>query len=521
MLKLPRRRKPWRLRELFGTPAERYPALPLRLDRPLDIEPRLGTDMRLDQVARLTVETADRLRSAGIGPGDRVVVLKRPNLDISVLASALASVGAVPALLSIDLNSATVAKLLERLRLPHVITDRRTRDAGGLPEDDLAQLARSVITVDEGRFDLDRFQPQGDGELDLAGVALITHTSGTTGVPKMVGYADRSIDAHTAIQVYTTRLLGMHERAAVHLTFVHGRMYSALGVCLERGFPLLLLTDPDPEGAGALMAEMRPGILETFPNVYLHWEQLAEHPLKPLANVKYFVSTFDAIHPRSIRMLLQASRRRFPAYVQGYGTTETGPLALKVYTRMIADRTHGRCVGHPVPGFSKLRIKPRGEGRLGEIQAKAVGGALVYVGEPERVPPGPGEYWWSTADVGYRTKWGCYHLMDRAVDEPPEVRSALLTEDELLQRLPQISEIVILPDPKGAPRPVVCTTDGRPVAPEVWAQAVRGKALAEPIYCRWDSIPRTSTWKVRRLELRRLLELGRFPGAAAASGREP
>ena len=68
-----------------------------------------------------------------------------------------------------------------------------------------------------------------------------------------------------------------------------------------------------------------------------------------------------------------------------------------------------------------------------------------------------------------------------------------------------------------SPRPVVCTTDGRPLPADVWqralgAKALAGGALAEPIFCTWDSIPRTTTWKVRRLELRRRLEVGQFPG---------
>ena len=518
-------RVPWRLAALFETPAQRHPALPIRLDRPLSIEPRLGTDLRLDQVARLTAETADRLRRAGVGPGDRVAVLKRPNLDISVLASAVSQIGAVPALISIDLDATTVGKLFERLRGPHVVTDQATREAGGLPEGDLAELARSVITVGSGEFDVEPHRRDGHGDLALSNqygqVALITHTSGTTGVPKLVGYANSCIDAHTVIQVWTARLLRMREKAALFLTFVHGRMYSALGVCLERGFPLLVLTDPDPQVAAPLLAEARPGILETFPNVYLSWEQLAQEPSRPLANVAYFVSTFDAVHPRSIKMLLHASERRMPFYVQGYGTTETGPLALKVYTRGIVERTHGRCVGHPVPGFSRLRIRRREEleGRPGEIVCKARGGALMYVGEPERVAPGPGRDWGSTADVGYRTKLGCYHMLDRAVDEPPEVRSALITEDELLERLPQVTEIVILPQPEGPPRPVVATTDGRPIDAAIWAGAVRDKTLAEPLYCRWEAIPRTSTWKVRRLELRRRLASGEFAGAGEPATR--
>src|SRR5207244_3769726 len=136
-------------------------------DRPLSIAPELGTDLRLDQVARLASEAADKLRRAGVGPGDRVAILKRPNLDISVMQAAVAQVGAVPAMLSIDLDAATVGKLLERLRLPHVVTDRTTREAGGLPEGDLDALARNVITVGPGDFEVEQ-RNAGSAELQLA-----------------------------------------------------------------------------------------------------------------------------------------------------------------------------------------------------------------------------------------------------------------------------------------------------------------------------------------------------------------
>jgi acyl-coenzyme A synthetase/AMP-(fatty) acid ligase len=507
----------WRLSELFEAPARRHPTLPIQLDRPLDIKSGLGTTMRLDQVARLTIETADRLREAGVGPGDRVAVMKKQNLDVCMLASALARIGAVPALVSPDLDAPTVGKLLERLGSPHVITDRPVREAGRLPETDLPALARSVLTVHDGDLSIERFQAPGDGTGRLpAEVVLITHTSGTTDVPKLVGYADESIDEHTALQIGITRMLRMREAAAVFLSVVHGRMYSALGVVLNRGFPLLLLTNPDPRSAGPLMAEVQPGILETFPNVYLYWEQLADDPSRPLANVKYFVSTFDAVHPRSIKRLLGASERRLAMYVQGYGTTEMGPLTIKVYTRSIAERAAGRCVGHSVPGFTRVRVKQRRDSAVRAIDGRSPGAARLYVGEPERPSPAGGRRWWPTGDVGFRSKWGCIHLLDRAVDEPPEVRSALLVEDELLERLPQVSEVLVLPVAGSLPRPVVCTTDGQPLPGDLWTQAVSGKRMAEPIFCTWDSIPRTTTWKVRRLELRRQLEAGRFPPVATA-----
>jgi len=58
--------------------------------------------------------------------------------------------------------------------------------------------------------------------------------------------------------------------------------------------------------------------------------------------------------------------------------------------------------------------------------------------------------------------------------------------------------------------PVVCTRDDRPLSPERWTTAVAGlPAMAEPVVCRFDDLPRTGTWKIKRVEIARLFSEGR------------
>ena len=61
----------------------------------------------------------------------------------------------------------------------------------------------------------------------------------------------------------------------------------------------------------------------------VRWEVLANDPRGPLSNVKYFSSTFDAIHPRTISRLLKSSERRSPLFFQIYGQSEC-PVTLTI-----------------------------------------------------------------------------------------------------------------------------------------------------------------------------------------------
>lgn len=110
-------------------------------------------------------------------------------------------------------------------------------------------------------------------------------------------------------------------------------------------------------------------------------------------------------------------------------------------------------------------------------------------------------------DVGYRTKWGCIHLLDREVDLIEGFGSTLAAEDTLFDRLDELAEVVIVPGADGGAVPVVCTKDDRPLDPVAWrAAAAELPEMAEPVQRRIRDLPQTATTKIKRLELARRLE---------------
>jgi acyl-coenzyme A synthetase/AMP-(fatty) acid ligase len=502
---------------MFDRAAVLHGNTPITLDTPLQLAPEDGTDLTVNQVARHVRRLSAWLRAAGVRRGDRVAVYKTDNFDIAVLASAVQRIGAVPALLSPVLDSEIVPVLLKRLDRPWLITDRPKLDLTGLD----VSLARGVLLSAGEEL------PGAVAYSGFAGVpeveavvpprlepALITHTSGTTGPPKLVVQTAKALWYRLLPQSIVSGRIWRHESVALSMSFVHARFYSALNLAVAYGNPLVVAVDSSPANIAALFLKTRPGAVETQPNTFVSWEALAEDRRWPLASVRYYSATFDAIHPRTIQVLLGASERRSPRFFQMYGQTETGPVTGNCYSLRSVHHTDSRCVGWPFPGVARLRIvddegRPVKRGEVGSIEVRSQTRALTYLGEEERFVQQLNDGWWGMGDVGFKDRWGRVHLLDREIDRLDSVDSNLEIEDELMSRLHELREVVIVAGPDDRALPIVCTRDDAPLDEERWQLATAGMPkMALPKQIPFEKLPKTATWKIRRPDLVCLLKDG-------------
>lgn len=501
---------------MFAEAAAKHGSVPITLDAPMQLAPEYGVDFTIARFAQLIDEMAAKLAEVGVRAKDKVAIHKTDNVDIVVLACAVSRLGAVPALLSPALDAPVVVQLLGRLDRPWLITDA-DKLAGSLAEVDVSSVVRQTLLS------------AGDAPdaLSLAGVtasgpvtpvrlaprepALITHSSGTTGVPKLAVHCANSLWHRLLPQKMMAWPIRKRETAALCMTFVHSRFYNALCVFLSFGNPLVIASDWRPENIGELFARTRPGYVESQPNTYIEWEELVDHDRAPLANVRCYGGTFDAMHPRTIQKLLAGSKRRNPLFIQLYGQSETGPCTGRWYTKRTAAKTDGRSMGMPLPGFVKLRVTgPDGKrvsrGEVGNLEVKLRSRVLTYHGEEARYNNQFNGDWWRMGDMGYRSRAGFVFLLDREQDRIASMDSNLAAEDTLMSRLDELREVVIVAGRDGEPVPVVCTRGDRPVDLARWRAATNDlPAMADPIQLRFEDIPHTSTWKVRRSELAKKL----------------
>lgn len=506
----------FRVGSLFERAAARHPSNVLILDHQLDIAPQLGRRATIAEVAGTVADFASRLRAAKVRPNDRVVIYKSNAFDIVLLACAVARVGAVPVLLSPKLDGETVANLVRRVGRPLLLTDQAKLERD-LPAD-IFSLTEDVLLASGSHPDAtDLHALAGCERFDGLTMppdhpTLITHTSGTTGMPKLAVHTGRTLQARYRPQVSALApIVRKRETIAIHVSFVHSRIFTALAISLFRGFPIVMLADSDPGPVGDLFAQLRPGILEAHPNTFMQWEELAEDPRGPLSNVKLFSSTFDALHPRAVQRLLQSTRRHAPHFAQLYGQSEVGPVVARSFTRRRAQDADGRCVGMAIPGMTEVRVvsrngQPPSPESPGYIEVRSDGRVVTYLGEDARYDAQVTDGWWRMGDVGYRTKWGCVHLLDREIDLIEDFGSTLAVEDELFGKVDNLVEVVIVPDGNSVPTPVVCTKNNEPLDLEAWRSAVAGlPKMADPVQWRHEDLPQTATTKVKRPELARLL----------------
>lgn len=310
-------------------------------------------------------------------------------------------------------------------------------------------------------------------------------------------------------------LLGRGDTVATCLSMAtaHARTLSGWPALLSAGCRHIAMVDPDPRAAADILSRHRPTLLETYPNVFIHWEQLADDPREPLRDVRTFVSTFDAAHPRTIQRLLSASRRRFPIYLQAYAQSEVGGATLSIRRRRRQPRTDARDVGWAVPRLSRVRIvdpatgSRQRRGQAGLIEVAAVGQFAGYVGEQDRTNRQYDEAWWNMGDLGLITWRGSLRLLGRQVDAIPGLQDPLALEDLLLERLPELTELVLIAGQDDVPTAVACVRGDGVLDPARWTAATAGLArMRGPVVYRWADMPTTATWKVRRHELARLLQ---------------
>ncbi|MER7758938.1 class I adenylate-forming enzyme family protein [Streptomyces sp. NPDC097619] len=503
------------------------PGAEWHLDRPFDIAPQGGRAYDSTSLARLVADMSGRLYAAGLRRGDRLAIVKENHLDTILLAAAAGRIGALPAMITSTFNAATLAKMMPRLEPKILIASHSVLAAAQRDGISITGPDTRVIAIDgdaeeiPGAVSLSEFAGADVPVPNLrphSDPMLCTHTSGTTGVPKFVVHSPNTLIGVLS-KLETMRIPFLSTRPddviASCIAFVHSR--AVTWTFAQFALPpkkAVILGGSDPDTVVETLSRHRPTTLEACPNIFQRWERLPSLHPELFTNVRAYLSTFDAIHPSTIRTFMAATNRRAPVWGQSWGQSEVGPATLAVYSKRTVMRPSGskdpftNSVGRPIPFVTQIRVvdpdtrKPLPRGERGLVLIRTKGRCLTYLGEHERHQEKDWDGWWNTGDIGIHTRTGNLHVLDREVDVIPGT-SGIELESLLLERLDDVTEAIVLGNPGGLPVPVLSTHDGKPLDPAVWARATADlPALEEPRVIPWEDFPRTGTWKVRRFDLR-------------------
>ncbi|MEV7215146.1 class I adenylate-forming enzyme family protein [Kitasatospora cineracea] len=404
-------------------------ALGLGLD-----DPRLTFDTAVDghpAGAALTLRQADRavraraaaLHALGVGPRDVVAVYASAAADQVLSFLALARLGAIPALLNPGVEGERAARYIARLGAVGLLADpaHRAELAGHDPAAPVLADAADLGTADPESAPAP-YRHHADDPV------AITHSSGTTGMPKAVVHSHASLYASIRHRAALPRPQGI-DRVLSALPAAHAATLIALNLALSFDSRLHLISQQTGPAVLDAIEDWQPQSVFGFATT---WADLARQDLaaRDLSSVGLWWNTGDCAHEAHIRRLIaQGSREtvtregrgRLPGsvFVDGLGSSEMGHSHFHI-THAPGTEKYGRCVGRPHT-FVDCEVvgpdgAPLGPGEVGELATASPTLALGYWNDSVTTHRTRLRGRFLTGDLMYRDEDGYYYHVDRLVD---------------------------------------------------------------------------------------------------------
>lgn len=339
------------------------------------------------------------------------------------------------------------------------------------------------------------------------------YSSGSTGSPK--GTVHLQHDMVYATETYGKKILGIQEKdvcfSAAKLFFAYGLgngLYFPFGVGATAVY---LPTRPTPEHVYGTVSRHRPTLYFGVPTLY---GQMLEEEGN-MNGVRLCVSAGEAL-PAAY---LQRWKSRFSLdIIDGIGSTEMA----HIFISNVPGDIHLGSSGKVVPGYEarivdeNMRDLPTGE--IGTLLVKGDSAAAFYWNKHEKTRLTIMGHWINTGDKYYCDEHGYYYCAGRSDDmlkvggiwvSPNEVEACLIEHPDVLE-----CAVIGAPDEDKLIKPMafVVLSRSRQASPDMENElkAFVKSSLALYKYPRWirflDELPKTATGKIKRFELRNLLQ---------------
>ena len=489
------------------------------------------------------------LQRAGVRPGDRVATLMWNGYRHLECYFGIPAIGAVLHTLNLRLHPDELAYIASHAEDRVIIVDdvllpllNEFRDRIR-PERII--VARSGADAADGLESYEDFLAGGDGvaayaDLDENDACALCYTSGTTGKPKGVLYSHRALALHSmALCMVDTFALSGQDVVLPIMPMFHANAW---------GVPF-----------GAVMA----GSKLVFPGRHVDAESLlglidAEQvtfsggvPTVWLAIAQALEAQPGRWHVDGLRCIIAGSAapealiRRLDCHgiraVQAWGLTESSPIAtvaqLRPHMRAWDDDARYRQrarQGQPAPFVETRSICDTGEAAwddqtMGEVQLRGPWIVASYFRTEEQRDKWTDDGWFRTGDVVTIDAAGSLKITDRTKDlikSGGEWISSVDLENAIVAH-PDVNEaaVIAVPHPKWQERPlaVVVLRQGARVSTNDLRRHLQEKhAFAKwqlpEDFCFVPELPRTSTGKLLKAELRRQYAEWKWEAAEPANG---
>ncbi|WP_405818869.1 acyl--CoA ligase [Streptomyces sp. NBC_01390] len=402
----------------------------------------------------------------GVRPRDPVALHSHSSAEFAVNFLALTSLGAIPSFVNGNLPPDIAREYVRRQGAVGAFTDPEHHDV--LAQQSVAESASSApgglrfcaTAADirpEHRASLPASHPYRH---DPSDPVLISHSSGTTGMPKGVPHTHRTLMYAQLHRLRYSTGTDM-ERTLVGLPGAHNAMVATLLYCLLLRTDIKLLSSQRGTEVLDAIEEFRPTTVLAFAGTF--GEMAAEDlSARDLSSVQVWFNTGDAAHEAHIRALvrhgshqtigkdLRRTRVDGSVFVDGLGSSEAGYSVF--HNRHTKDTSaYSRCVGRPI-SFAEAAVlaedgTPLPPGEIGRLGLKSPTLTPGYWNDSltwNRMRLGG---YWLTGDLAHQDENGNFYHLDRAPDAirtPAGVVFSTRTEELLLRELPELADCTVV-----------------------------------------------------------------------------
>jgi long-chain acyl-CoA synthetase len=422
----------------------------------------LGAELTYGGLAAAMDQSAARYAAAGIRPGDVVPVIARNQVGWVTAMFGLIRLGALPAAVNWRLSEPEVAALL-----------RLMRPAAVLADDDCAELASraagplgAAVPVLTGFGSGAGSPPARPVERPVERLrgpepAILLHTSGTTGRPKLVPLTHQQLIAAVVFMSLEVPEAAPGARHLSALPLFHVAGLANLSYVLFTGGHLHVLGGFEPAGFVDELVSRRIQLTQLVPTlIQAVTAEVGSRAVPPdLSHLVEIVYGASPIRPDVLERAVTVLGCRFR---QNYASSETGPLPICSLPPEDHDPVRGRLAtaGRPSLGW-EVRL-----GEQGEIQVRGAFPLPGYWQDPQAsaavlTPDG----FYRTGDAGVLDADGYVTIVDRLKD-------IVISGGENV--FPAEVEAVLLQHPGVADVAVIGIPDER------WGETVHAVVVASP-----------------------------------------
>ncbi|BDI30445.1 hypothetical protein CCAX7_24960 [Capsulimonas corticalis] len=395
------------------------------------------------------------LNALGLGRDDRIAIVLSSNVDMAYAFLTVSS-AAVCAPLSSSLRAQEYEALFRLMKVKALLTDAALESeaidaarALNLPLLNILPSAGEIGGVFErSKSDFSIGPPARAGLAQPDDIALILHTSGTTGRPKLVPLTHRNL-RQSANDIGEALGLTPSDRClnVMPVYYIHG--LSTIFASLAAGGSVVCAPQFDPTQFFDLMSQYRPTWYSAAPTVHqMILDQADRLPTGAIPRTLRFIRSASSAMPQ--QMLARIEQTFGAPHIEAYGMTETSPQIAS--NRLPESQRRAGSVGRAA-GPRIAIVDDAGAMAaaftVGEVVARGANVTQGYLDDPAANKAVFRDGWFRTGDQGYIDQDGFLFLTGRLKEiinrggekiSPHEI-------DEVLLRHPAVSQAVAFPIP--------------------------------------------------------------------------